>query len=232
MTAPAAPEPTRRADGTPTHGTPTPVHALRLRRLNRWQAETQREDLADLYVESSSAVAGQEYRGREAFLRRLAGSVRRLGFTLMTAEDMTLAGCAYGFPVPRDGSWWRGFEGPLPQSVEQLTASGHVFAITEIVAHPHTDDQGGLARRLQERLLADHHASLGATLVAHTDAPVCDAFLSWGWQDIGSIRRPPDPTAVRPSDPVLLRALILPIGPDTATRPDGLAHENRTQRPA
>jgi GNAT superfamily N-acetyltransferase len=225
VTAPLSPEQPRRETDSRT-----PTHALRLRRLNRWQAETLREDLADLYVESSQSQPGQEYQGREAFLGRLASAVRRLGFSLLLAENVTFAGCAYGFPVPRQGTWWSGFDGTLPQSVEQLTASGHVFAITEIVVHPHADDQG-LARRLQERLLADHHASLGATLVAETDAPTCDAFLSWGWQDIGSIRRPPDPRALRPSDPVSLRALILPTGPHTITRPDGLTHESRTQRP-
>jgi GNAT superfamily N-acetyltransferase len=219
--------------GEPPQGegsTPTPAHAVRLRRLNRWQAETLREDLADLYVESSRAQAGQEYRGREAFLRRLTGDIRRAGFALLIGEDTAFAGCAYGFPVPREGTWWRGFDGALPQSVEQLTASGHVFAITEIVVHPHTDDQG-LARRLQERLLADHHASLGATQVDEADAVARDAFLSWGWQDIGGIRRPTDPAVLRPSSPVPRRALVLPIGPRTTARTDGLAHENRTQRP-
>ncbi|TXS46921.1 hypothetical protein EAO75_27880 [Streptomyces sp. uw30] len=149
---------------------------------------------------------------------------------MLVAEDTALAGCAYGFPVPREGTWWRGFDGPLPQSVERLTASGHVFAITEIVVHPHTDEHG-LARRLQERLLADHHASLGATLVDEADAPAFGAFLSWGWHDIGAIRRPSDPMVLRPSAPVLLRALVLPLGPRTPARPDGLAHEHRTQRP-
>ncbi|WP_328876043.1 hypothetical protein OHT76_41495 [Streptomyces sp. NBC_00287] len=205
---------------------PTSAHAVRLRRLNRWQAETLREDLADLYVESSRAQPGEEYRGRETFLRRLTGDIRRAGFALLIAEETAFAGCAYGFPVPREGTWWRGFDGTLPQSVEQLTASGHVFAITEIVVHPHTDDQD-LARRLQQRLLADHHASLGATLVDQADALAYDAFLSWGWQDIGAMRRPSDPTVLRPSHPVLLRALVLPFGPRT----HGLAHEYRTQRP-
>lgn len=203
--------------------TPSTAGAVRLRRLNRWQVETVREDLADLYVESSRAAPGEEYRGREAFLRRLAADVRRLGFSLLIAEDTAFAGCAYGFPVPRQGTWWRGFDGTFPQSVEQLTDSGHVFAITEIVIHPHTADQEDLARRLQERLLADDHASLGATMVDQTDAVAFDAFLSWGWQDIGAVRRPSDPTT--------LRALVLPLGPRTLTRPDGLAHENRTQRP-
>ncbi|KOG30777.1 hypothetical protein AQJ84_15940 [Streptomyces resistomycificus] len=149
---------------------------------------------------------------------------------MLIAEDTAFAGCAYGFPVPREGTWWRGFDGPLPQSVEQLTASGHVFAITEIMVHPHTDDQG-LARRLQERLLADHHASLGATLVDQADAAAYDAFLSWGWQDIGAIGRPSDPAVLRPPSPVPLRAMVLALGPHKAAHPDGLAHENRTQRP-
>lgn len=60
-------------------GTPSAMDALRLRRLNRWQAETLKEDLADLYVESSRAQPGEGYRDREAFLRRLTGAVRRLG---------------------------------------------------------------------------------------------------------------------------------------------------------
>ncbi|MCX4763290.1 hypothetical protein OG562_20415 [Streptomyces sp. NBC_01275] len=214
------------------------MDALRLRRLNRWQVETVKEDLADLYVESSLAQPGEEYRDREAFLRRLTGAVRRPGFALLIAENTAFAGCAYGFPLRREGTWWRGFDGPLPRSVEQLTASGHVFAITETVVHPHTADHDrDLARRLQQRLLADHHASLGATLVDQTDPATCDAFLSWGWQDIGTIHRPPDDPTLRSSAPVLLRALVLPLvltpHPQThpPTHPDGLAHENRTQRP-
>lgn len=222
----------------PPHGdrnAPSARDALRLRRLNRWQAETLKEDLADLYVESSRAQPGEGYRGREAFLRRLTGAIRRPGFALLIAESTAFAGCAYGFPVRRDGTWWRGFDGPLPLSVEQLTASGHVFAITETVVHPHTDDQG-LARRLQHRLLADHHASLGATLVEQADSAVCNAFLSWGWQDIGLVRRPLDrsgPLSLRPPEAEQFRALVLPLGlvPRTAAHPDGLAHENRTQRP-
>ncbi|WP_206336155.1 hypothetical protein [Streptomyces torulosus] len=225
MTAPARREPQRGAAGTAT-----PDHAVRLRRLNRWQAETLREDLADLYVESSRARAGREYRSREAFLRRLTGDIRRPGFALLIAEDTAFAGCAYGFPVPREGTWWRGFDGNLPQGVEQLTASGHVFAITEILVHPHCGD-GDLARRLQQRLLGDNHASLGATLVDPADAPARDAFLSWGWQDIGAVHRQSDPTVHRLSAPVPLRAMVLPLGPHTAAHPDGLAHENRTQRP-
>lgn len=124
-------------------------------------------------------------------------------------------------PTRPEATWWQGFDGALPQSVEQLTASGHVFAITELVVHPHAQNQG-LARRLQERLLAEHHASLGVTLVDQSDSAAVYAFLAWGWHDIGEVRRP--------SDPAVLRALVLPLGPRTAARPDGLGHDSRTQR--
>ncbi|MFV0133163.1 hypothetical protein ACLGIH_07960 [Streptomyces sp. HMX87] len=224
MSRPSGPRPRDEGRG------PAPAHAVRLRRLDRWQTETLREDLADLYVESSRARPGAEYRGREEFLRRLTAAVRRPGFALLIAEDTAFAGCAYGFPVGRDGTWWRGFEGTLPQGVGQLTASGHVFAVTETLVHPYTEQQDAVARRLQERLLADHHASLGATLVSEADPVALDAFRSRGWQDVGRVLRSPDPSALRPPAPVPLRALILDLGPRTAARPHGLAHENRTQR--
>ncbi|MFC5800950.1 GNAT family N-acetyltransferase [Streptomyces formicae] len=210
-----------RPPGPGGHGA-SAAEAVRLRRLNRWQAECLQEDLGDLYVESSGAPAGEEYRNRQDFLRRLTDDVRRPGFALVVAETTTLVGCAFGFPVRRDGSWWRGFAGGLPRSVEQLTASGHVFAITEIVVHPHEQDRD-IARRLQERLVADHHASLGTILVPAADRAAHAAFRSWGWQEIGEVHRPPGPT--------VLRALVLPLGKRTAANPDGLAHDARTQRP-
>ncbi|MYS20249.1 hypothetical protein GTW78_08400 [Streptomyces sp. SID4948] len=140
----------------------------------------------------------------------------------VAAQASALAGCVFGFPVTRDGAWWQGFRGALPQNVEQLTASGHVFAITGIVVHRHEQDRG-LAGRLQERLLSEHQASLGATLVDEADGPAYAAFLSWGWQDIGAIHRPPDPA--------VLRALILPLGEPAEADRDGLAHNTETERP-
>jgi hypothetical protein len=124
--------------------------------------------------------------------------------------------------VPRDGSWWQGFDGPLPENLEQLTASGHVFAILETVVHPHQHALG-LARRMQERLLADHQASLGVALVDQSDRSDRTALEAWGWQEVGRIHRPADPTAVR--------LLVLPLGERTAEHPDGLAHNDQTQRP-
>lgn len=201
---------------------PSAMDTVRLRRLNRWQAEGLREDLADLYVESSAASPGEEFRDRQKFLLRLADDVQLPGFDMLVAEAQSLTGCAFGVPVPRDGSWWEGFHGPLPQNLEQLTASGHVFAILDTVVHPHQHAHG-LARRLQERLLGDHEASLGVTLVDRSDRSTCEAFTTWGWQEAGQIHRLPGPTA--------LQVLVLPLGERTSEHPDGLAHNDRTQRP-
>ncbi|WJV47213.1 hypothetical protein [Streptomyces flavofungini] len=90
------------------------------------------------------------------------------------------------------------------------------------MVHPH-ERTPGLARLLQTRLLTDHHASLGATLVEQADHRAHAAFQAWGWEDIGQVRRP--------SGPAVLRALVLPLGERAADRPDGLAHNARTQRP-
>ncbi|MGW7007640.1 hypothetical protein ACWGCW_33760 [Streptomyces sp. NPDC054933] len=174
------------------------MNGVRLRQLSRWQAEDLREDLADLSVESCDTAPGEQYRSREDFLRRLARDVRQPGFAMLVAEAAALAGCAFGFPVGRDGSWWRGFNGALPQYIEQLTASGHVFAITEIVVHPYAQ-HSDLASRLQERLLADRQSSLGATLIDQADPAAYAAFRSWGWQEIGEIQR---------AGPTVLRALV------------------------
>jgi hypothetical protein len=199
-----------------------------LRGLSRWQAEDQREDLADLYVESSVAAVGDGYSSREGFLGRLTEDVRRPGFDMMIAEATVpgeasvLVGAAFGFPVRRDGTWWRGFHGPLPHRIDQLTASGHVFAITDIVVHRHERERG-LAGHLQDRLLTDHQSSLGVTMVSPTDITGYAAFRSWGWQDIGEFHLPPDTT--------VLRALTLPMGDRSAANPDGLAHNAGTERP-
>ncbi|TKA11325.1 hypothetical protein FCI23_12550 [Actinacidiphila oryziradicis] len=140
---------------------------------------------------------------------------------MLAAEAPGLVGCAFGYPVRRDGSWWSGFRGVLPREVGQLTASGQVFAMTGMVVHP-SERNRGLAGRLQERLFAGRQATLGATLVDRANRAACAGFRSWGWQDIGVVYRPPGPT--------VLRALVLPLAERTAAQAGGPAHHARTQR--
>lgn len=180
------------------------MDAVRLRRVNRRPAQGLGGEPADLDVDSREGSAAEAYRSRSRLdiLNRLAGDIRRPGFAMVIAETDHLVGYAFGFPVASDGFWWRGFDGALPQGIEQLTASGGVFAITGILVQPHPQDQD-VARRLQERLLSDHQASLGATLVDPDDHPALVSLRSSGWLDVGEVRRPAGPT--------MFRALVFPL---------------------
>ncbi|QMU80347.1 hypothetical protein GXW83_17295 [Streptacidiphilus sp. PB12-B1b] len=141
---------------------------------------------------------------------------------MLLAETATLVGFVFGVPVDRDGGWWSGFVGELPPYIEQLTASGHVFAVTDLVVHPYARHHG-IAASLLARLLGDHHASLGVSLVEQGEHQVFAAFQSWGWQEIGEVRRA--------GDPLVRRAMVLPLGARSTAVPGGLAHDVRTQRP-
>jgi hypothetical protein len=215
-------QPEQRQPHASPAGEPATMDAVRLRRLNRWLAQGLGEELADLYVDSRETSAPEAYRGRsrQDFLHRLTGDIRRPGFAMVIAETDRLVGCAFGFPVDSDGFWWLGFDGALPRSIEQLTGSGGVFAITTTLVRPHPQDRE-VARRLQERLLSNHQASLGATLVDQNDHPTLAALRSWGWRDAGEVWRPGGPTT--------FRALVLPRGERTAARMEGLAHDAWTR---
>jgi hypothetical protein len=193
-----------------------------LRRLNRWQAEQQREDLADLYVECCDIESGEEFHQREMFKDHLVADARRPGFDMLVAETDTLVGFVLGIPVDREGVFWHGFIGALPPYIEQLSTSGHVFAVTDLVVHPYTQDHA-TAGRLLDRILGDNHASLGVCLVNQGDQAFYTALRAWGWQEIGEVRRAPTEA--------VLRALVLPIGERTQAVPGGLVHDIHTQRP-
>jgi hypothetical protein len=153
---------------------PATMDAVLLRRLNRRQAQSVSGQLADLYVDSRKASSREPYRSldRQDFLNRLAAEIRRPGFAMVIAETDRLMGCAFGYRLRGDGFRWVGFEAALPHDVEQLTESGGVFAITDILVRPHPQGQEqDVARRLRERLLTDHQASRGATLVHRAEHP-------------------------------------------------------------
>ncbi|WP_052069133.1 hypothetical protein [Streptacidiphilus albus] len=208
---------------TTTAADPRSVRPIVLRRLNRWQAEKQREDLADLYLECRPAVPGTEFEDRAGFLRHLVADARHAGFDLVLAEAKTLVGFAFGVPVDRDGHWWQGFVGELPARIEQLTASGHVFAVTELAVHPYVTEPG-VAGHLVERLLSDNRSSLGAVLLREDDRWAGACFRSLGWEEIGVVQ--PSPGAAP------YRALVVEVGERSPVTPGGLTHDPRTQRPA
>ncbi|GGL17704.1 hypothetical protein [Streptomyces flaveus] len=200
------------------------MDAVRLRRVNRRLAQGLGGQLADLYVDSRETSPREAYRrpSRRHFLNRLAFDIRRPGFAMVIAETDGPVGCAFGFPIRGDGFYWPGFDGALPHSIEQLTESGSVFAITDILVRPHPQDQD-VARRLQERPLTDQQATLDATLADRADLTTLTALRSWGWLDLREIWRPISAT--------VLRVLVLPVGEPTAVRLEGLAHDAWTRWP-
>lgn len=200
----------------PEDGVSRAVAPVRLRRLERQLVDGMREDLAELYASCLHTVPGDAHHRSDGqdFLIRLSTDMRRPECAMVIAETDVLMGCAFGFPVDRDGSWWLGFDGVLPRSVGQLTVSGSAFAFGGILIRPHPQDRR-LARRVQERLLTDHRASLGATLVDRADHPTLATLRSWGWLDVGQLRRTLGATT--------FRALVLPFAERARASPEGLA---------
>ncbi len=146
---------------------PSPWQGDRVRPLSRRQIEDRLQDLGVLYEETSG---GSRNGDRDAFLRRLAGEVRRPGFALLIAENTTLTACAYGFPVRAADPWWQGHDARLPRRLHGLALTGGLFAVSGIVVPPrvrthYQDRDWNLARRLQRRLLADHAPAVGVTLI-------------------------------------------------------------------
>ncbi|MEV5431960.1 hypothetical protein [Streptomyces sp. NPDC052701] len=167
----------------------SPREGERVRPLTRRQIEDHLQELGDLYAETSGGGPWAWNEARDAFLQRLAADVRRPGFELLIAETTALTGCAHGFPVRGDGPWWEGFDGHLPGRLLRLAATGRLFVVSGILVPPrvrrqYQDRAWNLARRLQGRLLADHGAALGVTLVNRSDPRTVETLRSWGWRYI------------------------------------------------
>ncbi|MBD0739023.1 GNAT family N-acetyltransferase [Streptomyces sp. CBMA29] len=160
------------------------------RRMSRWQAEQQREAVADVYVEAYRGVPGQEFHDREDFLRRFAEATRRPGFDMIVASERRLTGVAYGYVLDRADGWWRDFTvagtdgaGPHGTDIEELTASGQVFALAELMVVPAYRRQG-IATGLLDQLLLRSDAALVTVLTA-PDADAVHALRAWEWTCLG-----------------------------------------------
>ena len=157
-----------------------------VRRLTRWQAEQQRESVADVYVEAYHGFSGEEFHDRQMFLRRFAEDVQAPGFDMVVTGASRLAGCAYGFRLDREGGWWQGFRGELPRELEELTASGQGWVLAELMVVP-AQRRCGVATALVRRLLERSDTALVTVLVEPANVPARSAFQSWGWTRIGAV---------------------------------------------
>ncbi|MFF1378418.1 hypothetical protein [Streptomyces sp. NPDC058308] len=170
-----------------------------LRRLSRWQAEQQREAVADLYVEAYRGTVGAEGRGRQDFLRRFARDVQQTDFEMVVADASGLVGCLYGYRAERSGEWWEGFRGVLSTEAGEETASGRVFRLGELLLSP-AGRRAGVAARLRTLLLTRHTSDVVVAVTRHDDDLGREVLQEWDWRKLGEFApgregwlRPPSP---------------------------------------
>ncbi len=139
-----------------------------LRRLTRWQAETQRESVADLYAAAHRDPVSGEAPGREDFLRRFAEhDVQRPGFEMVIGSDPALAGCCYGYPLDRADDRCRELPGEVPDALREQGAAGGLFLVAELLraarspAHPGGHPPPGDAADAQQRRAGGRLPRLG-----------------------------------------------------------------------
>lgn len=163
---------------------------LFLRGLSRWQADTQREAVADVYVASYNGAVGGAAPDREGFLRRLEDHVQRPGFEMVLAGGDRPVGCAYGFRADRSGVWWPDFpEGP-PLALAEVTSSPRAFVVAELMVVP-DQRRRHIATRLQQHLLARWAPSPAVALLPQDNAAAEAAYQTWGWSRTGSLHPVP-----------------------------------------
>ncbi|MEU8958431.1 hypothetical protein AB0C93_29500 [Streptomyces sp. NPDC048518] len=170
-----------------------------LRRLSRWQAEQQREAVADLYVEAFPGSGGVGQGGRQDFLRRFEHDVQQTDFDMVVADAAGLVGCLYGYRAERSGEWWEGFRGVLPAEVAEQTASGRVFRLGELMVAP-AGRRTGVAARLRTLLLTRHTSEVVVTVIKRDDDLGREVLRAWDWRELGEFAperegwlRPPSP---------------------------------------
>ncbi|WP_406283150.1 hypothetical protein [Embleya sp. NBC_00896] len=158
-----------------------------LRRLTRWQADQQREAVADTYVKTY----GEDPPGRPDFLRRYADHIQQPGFEMVVANGAgAAAGCTFGFPPRRASGWWTGFRGELAEDVAELATAGKVFVIVDLMVVPQRRREG-IATRMRERLLAGTDAPFAAVRIQRDNHPALATFRAWDWSRLGEWQ--PDP---------------------------------------
>lgn len=159
-----------------------------LRGLTRWQGEQQRGSVADLAVEAYRGDRGEEFRDRQEFLGRFTADTQRPGFEMALAGSVAgPVGCAYGFAMGREGDHWRGLLGDLPRQIEELTASGQVFVIADLMVLP-ANRRRGAGTALVELLLSRCDAALATAFVDPANLPARAAFEAWHWTRTGRLR--------------------------------------------
>lgn len=157
-----------------------------LRRLSRWQAETERAAIADLHEAAAPEAPGPGAPGREEFIRAfLDHDVQQPGFDMVLASDPAVIGGAYGFRVDRGSRWWEAYS-EVPTEIGGLTRSRQLFAVAGLMVVP-AQRRRQVGTRLLRELLNRTDASLAIAVLRPGDAAAQAAFESWGWSKAGQL---------------------------------------------
>ena len=157
-----------------------------LRRLSRWQAESEREGIGDLYAAAYREAPGARPPDRAEFVRRFAElDIRQPEFDLVLAGDPEPVGCAWGFRADRGSRWWDAFA-EVPEEVTELTGSRPVFVLAEVLVVP-PRRRARLGTRLHRELMSRSRAPLSLTAVEPEHKPALAALRSWGWRRAGRL---------------------------------------------
>ncbi|HEY5833038.1 GNAT family N-acetyltransferase [Streptomyces sp.] len=182
-----------------------------LRRLSRWQADQQREAVADLYVAAYRDVPGEAPPDRDDFLRRFAADVQRPAFDMVIGSaGGALVACAYGFraegaeaaegadaAASADPAGGPGGAGGAEGGARRTDRPGRseaptqVFTVAELTVLP-TYRHRGVAASMLERLFARTDAPVALARVSRANTAARAAYRAWGWQHTGPTSADPD----------------------------------------
>ncbi|WP_040832607.1 acetyltransferase [Nocardia jiangxiensis] len=114
------------------------------------------------------------------------------------------AGQTWGWSLPPDAAWWRGFQ-PDPGLAGDFTVEDgeRTFALSEIMVCAGYAGQG-IARAMHDELLRSRPEGRATLLVEADNSRAYQRYIQWGWRKVGHLR-PDWPDA--PRFDVLLRDL-------------------------
>ncbi|SBT54911.1 GNAT family N-acetyltransferase [Micromonospora narathiwatensis] len=183
---------------------------LRLRHYTAEQAEELVDQLVDVYLDAH-AEDGSLYNA-ERYRRQLTMHMPRAGWELVAATvGGKLVGYTYGFSLTPDTRWWDGIQEPIPAGFTEEDGR-RTFAVSELVVRRRWQRRG-VARDLHAELISGRGEERATLLVRPDNTAARNAYHTWGWQSVTSLRPAWDHA---PTFMVLTKALdaISPIGTD------------------
>lgn len=147
--------------------------------------------IVKLYVASHSESLSDPFYSVERFVERVRGYLRSPGFELVVgAVGDAPVGLALGYALPPGARWWNGLTTPVdPEFTEE--DGRRTFGLNELMVHPSWQARG-IGHAIHDELF-DHRGELRASLTVDPDnTNARQAYLRWGWRQVGKVQPFPD----------------------------------------